>query len=170
MAHRVVVMYSRDDVVAARKLAGLAVHLGLPDQAPPPVTSIRVGLDDGGKDLPGDTSISVVDTFDSQSAGDEARKAIRSAIGSKIKNWSKPLHGIAIHAGPARDMNGKTLLVDYVKKVAVESSGSYGTIPGGGTIYYAIVFRRPILGARQSLRIAVAQSNAADEPITWDLQ
>lgn len=206
MAHRVVVMYNRDDVVAARKLAGLAVDLGRRDQTSPPVTSIRVTDGNGiGRLQPEDTSTSVVDSFDSASASEEARKAIKSAIGSKIKDWSKPLHGIALHVDPVRDISdslrlvvvavrnttskplyiipsdpaltiqtrdesGKTLLVDYAKKVAVESSGSYGTIPGGGTIYYAIVFRRPILGAHQSLRISVAQSNAVDEPIIWDLQ
>jgi hypothetical protein len=68
-----------------------------------------------------------------------------------------------------RDEHGKTLLVEQVKKLHVESSTSNEAIPGGATVYYAIVYQRPILGARQRLRVAVSQVNAADEPVATEL-
>ncbi len=42
MAHRCVVMYSREEVVAARRAAGLAVNLDGKDTSAPPTTSARV--------------------------------------------------------------------------------------------------------------------------------
>ncbi len=41
--------------------------------------------------------------------------------------------------------------------------------PAGAIVYYALVFETPILGVNQHLRVAVGQTNAADEPTAADL-
>jgi hypothetical protein len=67
------------------------------------------------------------------------------------------------------DQGKKTLLVEQIKPLHVESSGLGDSIPAGATLYYAIVYRRPVLGVRQRLRVTVGQVNAADDPAVADL-
>ncbi|HWP45255.1 MAG TPA: hypothetical protein VNO14_18580 [Blastocatellia bacterium] len=230
MAHRVVVIYNRDEVVTARRAAGLAVNLDEPDQGKAEIASLRIAeinassVADRGKEMSDAVSRPGIGRGDSlneslpessQAAGGskkdfdveaEAQKALKAAVysPSKIKNWSPPLHGITVAAASARDLRdnarlvvvavrntfsaplrlvpghpeiavetrdeqGKTLLVEQVKKLHVESSTSNEAIPGGATVYYVIVYQRPILGARQRLRVAVSQVNAADEPVATEL-
>ena len=64
------------------------------------------------------------------------------------------------------DDKGRTLQIEYVKKIGVQTTVTDDVIPGGETRYYALVYETPILGARQRLRVAVGQTNAADEPAT----
>ncbi len=60
---------------------------------------------------------------------------------------------------------GGILNVQTVKKIGQHTDASPADlIPGKSVQYYAIAYEAPILGARQRLRIAVATTNAADEP------
>jgi len=126
MAHRCVVMYSRDEVVAARRAAGLAVNLdGRSPQATqtPSVSSRRVG-DTGGAS----TEAGSADANDQLSAGvasvtlesgelvgnavrsnrrrranelpREAQRALREALAApaRFNRWSAPTHGLSISA------------------------------------------------------------------------
>jgi hypothetical protein len=248
MAHRVVILYDRAEVVAARRAAGLAVNLEEKEQerqersiriAPEsdrPSTTTESRSSDANPearpriverrrltDEPDDkNSIVKASTSDASERspssnyspkpdrdfGAEARKALKLAItSSKSKKWTRPAHGLSIATsipkdfndkdGPAivivavsnilpeplrivpgqpdlaietRDDEGKkTLLVERIKPVHVESSGLGDSIPAGATLYYAIVYRRPVLGVRQHLRVTVGQINAADDPVVADL-
>ena len=247
MAHRVVILYDRADVVAARRAAGLAVNLE-ESQRQQQEHSIRIAgqLDSttltevaGGNSLnlrpriaadgqPAETPedhnlvlkrVSAADHTDplSKSIPDadpahgleaEARKALKLAITSpKPKNWTRPLHGLSVATftpkdfkekdGAAmiivavsnvlpeplrivpgqpdlsletRDEQGKkTLLVERIKPIHIESSAFGDSIPAGSTLYYAIAYRRPVLGVHQHLRVTIGQINAADEPAVADL-
>lgn len=64
------------------------------------------------------------------------------------------------------DDQGKTLQIEQVKRLHVESTSLDGKIEAGGTAYFAVVYETPILGARQKLRVSVSQTEAADEPAT----
>jgi hypothetical protein len=247
MAHRVVVLYDRVAVVAARRAAGLAVNLeekeqerqersiriapetersststqsrstdGNPDARPRTVEPLRVadGRDNDSiiKASSSDTSQqspnSNSNTKPDRDFGAEARKALKLAItSSKPKKWTPAAHGLSIATSTPKDFNDKdgsaivivavsnilpeplrivpgqpdlaietrddqgkkTLLVEQIKPIHVESSGLGDSIPAGATLYYAIIYRRPVLGVRQHLRVTVGQINAADDPAVADL-
>jgi hypothetical protein len=67
------------------------------------------------------------------------------------------------------DKGSKTVLVEQIKPLHVECSGLGDSIPAGATLYYAIVYRRPVLGVHQRLRVTIGQINAADDPAVADL-
>lgn len=62
------------------------------------------------------------------------------------------------------DKKGKPLQVEKIKKLHVETTTISGALPASATVYYALVYEMPILGASQRLRVAVGQTNSADEP------
>ncbi|HEY7546373.1 MAG TPA: hypothetical protein VID27_15905 [Blastocatellia bacterium] len=62
------------------------------------------------------------------------------------------------------DKKGNPLQVEKVKKLRVETTTVGGALPAGTTVYFALVYEAPILGASQRLRVAAGQTNAADEP------
>jgi hypothetical protein len=246
MAHRVVVLYDRVAVVAARRSAGLAVNLeekeqerqersiriapetersststqsradANPDARPRTVEPLRVadGRDNDSiiKASSSDTAQQSPNTNSNtkpdRDFGAEARKALKLAItSSKLKKWTAAAHGLSIATSVPKDFNDKdgsaivivavsnilpeplrivpgqpdiaietrddqgkkTLLVEQIKPLHVESSGLGDSIPAGATLYYAIVYRRPVLGVRQRLRVTVGQINAADDPAVADL-
>lgn len=58
----------------------------------------------------------------------------------------------------------KVINIQSIKPLYTEASNASGEISAGGTIYYAIAYVSPVMSVRHRLRIAVAQSNATDEP------
>jgi hypothetical protein len=62
------------------------------------------------------------------------------------------------------DDKGKPLNIESIKKLHSEPSDSAGLILPGGTVYYAIAYVAPALGAHQRMKLSIAQTNAADEP------
>ena len=64
------------------------------------------------------------------------------------------------------DDKGKTLQLEQVKRLYVESTSLDGRLNKGEVVYYAIVYEAPVLGALQRLRVSVSQTEAADEPAT----
>ncbi len=64
---------------------------------------------------------------------------------------------------------GKPLQVERIKKLHMETTTRGSVLPAGAVVYYALVYETPILGAHQHLRVAVGQTNAADEPAAADL-
>src|SRR6266404_3376061 len=248
MAHRVVILYDRAEVVAARRAAGLAVNLEEKEQErqersiriaaetersststqsrstdanpelrprtvePVRSTDARDNNDSIIKPSSSDTSQQSPNTSSNTKSdrdfGAEARKALKLAItSSKPKKWTSAVHGLSISTSIPKDFNDKdgsaivivavsnilpeplrivpgqpdiaietrddqgkkTLLVEQIKPLHVESSGLGDSIPAGATLYYAIVYRRPVLGVRQRLRVTVGQINAADDPAMADL-
>jgi hypothetical protein len=248
MAHRVVILYDRAEVVAARRAAGLAVNLEEKEQErqersiriapetersstsaqsrsadasldarprtvePVRSTDTRDNSDSVVKASPSEMSQqsanSNSNTKPDRDFGAEARKALKLAITmSKPKKWTPAAHGLSIATSIPKDFNDKdgsaivivavsnilpeplrivpgqpdlavetrddqgkkTLLVEQIKPLHVESSGLGDSIPAGATLYYAIVYRRPVLGLRQRLRVTVGQINAADDPAVADL-
>jgi hypothetical protein len=237
MAHRIVILYDRADVLAWRRAAGLAVNLAerqdqqqqrsiriagepvapsaatdagsegdAPQVRPRTVEPRQMNAGVDGRSDSANTSARVAAKTDSDlDLEAQARKTLKLAITStKFKRWSRPIHGLSVATSTpkeigdgqvivvlavsnilpeplrivpgqpelaieTRDDNGKTLLVERIKPVHVESSGMDNSIPAGATLYYAIVYQRPVLGVRQHVRIFVGQINAADDPAVADL-
>jgi hypothetical protein len=61
---------------------------------------------------------------------------------------------------------GKPVNIESLKYLHVEASDSTQTIPAQGTTYYAVAYSPPVLGTHQQIRLSIAQSNAADQPVS----
>ena len=224
-AHRCVVMYNRDEVVAARRAAGLAVNLD--GREPPPKHSnatTRFGddADDGSGEVIVPRLSRLIADVDSSRADERVRsgraakkrpklsevanRALKDAIKNpnKMGAFAKSNHGLSLAVAPVVDLdvqarmvviavrndaqgvlrivqgnpevyvqtfddNGKTLQLEQVKRLYVESTSLEGKLNKGEVVYYAIVYEAPVLGALQRLRVSVSQTEAADEPATAGL-
>jgi hypothetical protein len=233
-AHRCVVMYNRDEVIASRRAAGLAVNLD--GREPEPVKrdngTVRFGdyrgsdrpkLDDDAQPVSGvkETSLLIADVNSDRAdertrsgkvskkkpkISEVANRALKDAVKapSKAGDFSKSNHGLSLAVAPAVDLDaqtrlvvigvrnespavlrivpgnpeiyvqtfdehGKTLQIEQVKRLHVESTSLEGKIAAGETVFFAVVYEAPILGARQRLRVSVSQTEAADEPATTSL-
>jgi hypothetical protein len=67
------------------------------------------------------------------------------------------------------DDRDRILQVEPVKSLEDEGSNAHGLIAPGATAVYLITYETPVLGAKQRLCVAVAQSAAADEPVMIEL-
>jgi len=67
------------------------------------------------------------------------------------------------------DESERVLQVEPVKPLKIEVSHFHGLIGPGDTAFYLITYETPVLGAKQRLCVAVAQSAAADEPVVVEL-
>ena len=222
-AHRCVVMYNRDEVVAARKMAGLAVNLDGRDPAPKRANgSVRFGDDaeeDAGEEIVVPKLSRLIADVDRSQAnqrvqsGKVSRKrpkfseVANTTLKDVIKNpnkmgaFGKPNHGLSMAVMPEIDLDvqsrmvviavrndgggvlrivegnpevyvqtfddkGKTLQLEQMKRLYVESTSLDGKLNKGEVVYYAIVYEAPVLGVLQRLRVSVSQTEAADEPAT----
>jgi len=62
------------------------------------------------------------------------------------------------------DEQAKPINLESIKKLHTEVSEGAESVAGGKTVYYAIAYVAPVLGAHQQVKIVVSQTNAADEP------
>jgi Na+-transporting methylmalonyl-CoA/oxaloacetate decarboxylase gamma subunit len=232
-AHRCVVMYNRDEVVASRRAAGLAVNLdgrepeaimrdtgtlrfgdyggsdGQPDRNAQPVLGVKkrsVVIADVNSDRADERVRSGKVSKKRPKISEVANRALKDAVKSPSKagEFSKSNHGLSLATAPAVDLDaqtrllvirvrndspavlgivpgnpeiyvqtfddqGKTLQIEPVKRLHVETTSLDGRIAAGETVYFAVVYEAPILGAQQRLRVSVSQTNAADEPATTTL-
>lgn len=219
-AHRCVISYDREEIVAARRAAGLAVNLGeveTPKAQPPIDLAVANPTPTPAPSqaaAPAPTPEPVVVEIKRKSKrvqGNSAepnvvvRNALAEAIREpkKFKKWSAPLHGLsvstlsrdvgertrmvvvavrntnaeAIRIVPGHpevsvetlDDKGARLQVEQIKKLYMETTTTGSVLPAGAVVYYAVVYETPILGAHQHLRVAVGQTNAADEPTAANL-
>src|SRR5262249_49559563 len=223
-AHRVVITYDRNEVIAARRAAGLSVNLDTNGEDKPRATaSLRMTAPSPAA-APGETTparaevphtapkmvadLAYIDLQHPAKWGQKTRDPVLAASLAlaeatksprSFKKWSEPTWGLSLSVSPIREVSkhsqmvtiavrntrnkdarilseqpnitletvdekGKPLQIESVKKLGVQTTVVDDLIPGGETRYYALVYEAPILGARQRLRVAVGQTNAADEP------
>jgi hypothetical protein len=67
------------------------------------------------------------------------------------------------------DEKGRVLQTDTLKRVKLECNSPKGLILPGETLRYLLTYEPPVLGAKQRLGVAVAQTTAADDPVTMEL-
>jgi hypothetical protein len=63
------------------------------------------------------------------------------------------------------DKTGNSLQIERLTKKYTETTALQGAIPAGATVYYAVVYENPVLGANQKLLVSVAHDRAADTPV-----
>ncbi|MDQ3742847.1 MAG: hypothetical protein M3444_00405 [Acidobacteriota bacterium] len=238
MAHRCVLSYSREEIVAARRAVGLAVNLDGrdPQSQNPLATSKRVAENTTQPVETSPPQIATPSTGAQKQAGGEARasvvlsggdptqatrnrkkraamdmaaeaeRALHTALAAptKFTHWSETVHGLSLAAlSPAEinerqrllvvaikntsstglrlvsgqpdldvatlDKRGQPIQVQSITKLFAPSTAPGDAIPAGTTVYYAVVYESPVLGAAQRLRVSVAQDAAADEPAVSSL-
>ena len=67
------------------------------------------------------------------------------------------------------DDHHKPLNIESIKKLHTEASDASGLVPAGGTVYYAVAYISPVLNVNQQVKVAVGQSDAADQPASTTL-
>ena len=63
------------------------------------------------------------------------------------------------------DKAGNGLQIERLTRNYTETTALEGAIPAGATVYYAVVYENPVLGANQKLRVSAAHDRAADVPV-----
>jgi hypothetical protein len=110
-AHRVVVNYDRNEVVAARRAAGLAVNLDSNIEVKQPLTaSVRVvPASNDGASRSGLQSVELK----KPSLGDVANEALTQGLKNTdgFGKWSKESHGLSISIAPAREVDKQSEVV-----------------------------------------------------------
>ncbi len=64
------------------------------------------------------------------------------------------------------DEKGNALQTERLERTYVETTSLEGLILPGSTVYYALVYNAPVMGASQRLRVLVSHREAADTPTT----
>ncbi|MGD9590705.1 MAG: hypothetical protein AB7Q37_17440 [Pyrinomonadaceae bacterium] len=64
------------------------------------------------------------------------------------------------------DKDGNSLLTSKLDIRYLETTAFEGLLLPGSTTFHALVYKAPTLGTNQKIRVVVAQSNAADAPIS----
>jgi len=115
-AHRVVVNYDRNEVVAARRAAGLAVNLDSNIEVKQPVTaSVRVvpasndARSSDGASRPGLQSAEVKKSSLVAVADEALNQGLKNTDG--FGKWSKESHGLSISIAPAREVDKQSQVV-----------------------------------------------------------
>jgi hypothetical protein len=180
-AHRVVVTYDRDEVIAARRAAGLAVNLDGAEEKGARTTSLRISPSQAATDetTPARTPtprapLRVADMADIDTTAppaklddktkDPARAAslaLTEATRSpkSFKKWSDTVHGLSLSISPVREVGKRSQLV----VVAVRNTRKVDAriIPGQPEIYLETVD-----GKGRPLQIEVVKKLATETTAT----
>lgn len=233
-AHRCVVGYNRDEVVAARRAAGLAFNLGedvkISNQ---PNTRANSKLVSGAVNSSNETVAENADKTESPSFIQTSLEVSRGSINRKndadkskqkpktalelsrlvnrrlaecLKNpaknfgaWSEAKNGLTLAVSSVTEIDaeqrlvvvavrnettanlrlvpgtpelevqttdeqGNALSVERLERTYVETTSLEGLVLPGSVSYYALVYRAPVMGASQRLKVLVSHREAADSP------
>jgi len=100
---------------------------------------------------------------------DESRRLVIVAVRNEVKDPIRLLADSPEVLVQTMDDKKKPVQMETLKRTVVETTALDGVVPAGQTVYYALVYESPILGAKQQLQVAVSQRNAADEPAAASL-
>ena len=227
-AHRCVISYDRETVIAARRAAGLAYNLGdesaVVRSANSKAVSKLVGSTDVGMPTPPASSSADPTQFKAnyvdvrreerdqyvKQAGKNkkdisylANKRLAECIKDTKKHfklWSKPQSGLQISVAKLTDVDDQTrLAVIAVRNVStsdlrllasspelqvhtvdasgnalqstrlnvayIETTSAEGLLTVGATVYYALAYQPPVLGANQTVKVLATHREAADAPV-----
>jgi hypothetical protein len=231
-AHRCVINYDREEVVAARRTAGLAYNLG-EEIRPTSVKNTRAN-----SKLVSSTSEETTDENTNETdsnpvrlvslevtkgslsrkseekpsknpkTGLELSRLVNKRLADCLKNpsknfgaWTKAVNGLSLAVSSVSEIDaeqrlvvvavrndstsnlrlvpgtpelqiltvdekGKALQTERLERIYVETTSSEGLLLPGSTVYYALVYKAPVMGTSQRLSVLVAHREAADSPTT----
>lgn len=233
-AHRCVINYDRDEVVSARRTAGLAYNLG-EDIKPTNNKNTRANSklvssqseetsekteEDSNKEeiIPVKLtqtevtkgSISRKENENKQKTpktGIELSRLVNKKLADCLKNpakilgnWSDTDNGLSLAASSVSEIDstqrlvivavrnnsttnlrlvpgtpelqiltvdgeGNPLQTERLERIYVETTSFEGLILPGSTVYYALVYNAPVMGASQRMSVLVSHREAADSPV-----
>lgn len=235
-AHRCVINYNRDEVISARRSAGLAYNLGGEDVKTNNQFNTRANsklVGGGGGEISSETIGEVKATNESSNfiqtslevsrgsisqkpnAGKSSKKPktalelsrfVNARLADALKNpkknlgaWSEAKNGLSLAVSVVAEIDAEQRLVvvavrnqstanlrlvpgtpeleiqttddkenalqtERLERTYVETTSLEGLILPGSVSYYALVYRAPIMGASQRLRVMVSHREAADSP------
>ena len=162
-AHRVVIKYKAEEVISARRIAGLATNLVGPEpglQAESitgtPVSELAVKTS---------TSIPLAETVvNLQPPKPDFKKPVETALSEAVKNpkwftkWNKERHGLAISTLPPRELNESARLVIFA--VRNTSREPLRVIPGYPELYVETLNdrQRPVEAGTKVEKLNLASS------------
>jgi len=123
-AHRLVINYKRDDVISARKTAGLATNLAEPEPDSQPKV-ITASLPEVSSEQSAVTTQQSADPqqrppSDFKEPTESALKAVL-ATPNPFQNWTEPRHGLRISVTPPRELTDNVRVVVFaVRNVSTE--------------------------------------------------
>ena len=164
-AHRLVISYNRDDVISARRTAGLATNLVLTEPtlqsevtlAPRSKTDKPTETNANGSSQPSEPTKRSKPDFK-----EPTESAVREAAANPkwFKKWATPRHGLTISAMSARELNDSTRLVLFaVRNVGTET---VRLISGYPDLYVETLNenRRPVETERRIEKLYFASSSS----------
>ncbi len=169
-AHRVVINYKTEDVISARRAAGLAINLTAPEPSSEGMPVKAVSVTEPAAELAIPTK--PVEPINLSAPNPDYSEPAEAAISDAIKNpkwfrnWTSPRHGLRISALPSRDLTEAARLVLF----AVRNTGTdtLRLISGYPDLYVETVNekRRPVeTGTRvPQLYLASSTSDARIQP------
>ncbi len=236
-AHRCVINYNREEVIAARRSAGLAYDLGEEVKTVPsrntkaasklvggsqplqeeeastskgsstevPIRSASIDIIKraGRKDGNNASSVSKSGADLSMLANKKLADCLKNPK-KQLGSWSQTNSGLTLAvsqiteidsdqrlvvvavrndtAGNLRlipgspefqvqtsDSQDNALQTERLERLYVETTSLEGMILPGSTVYYALVYKAPIIGVNQRVRILVSHREAADSPVAVSL-
>jgi hypothetical protein len=230
-AHRCVINYDRDEVVSARRAAGLAYNLG-EDIKPTNTKSTRANSklvssqteETSEENTNKEEIIPVKLTTTEVTKGNLSRKKedksnqtpktglelsrlVNKRLADCLKNpakslgaWSETNNGLSLAVSSVAEIDptqrlvivavrnnstsnlrlvpgtpelqiltvddkGNPLQTERLERIYVETTSFEGLILPGSTVYYALVYNAPVMGASQRLSVLVSHREAADSPV-----
>lgn len=231
-AHRCVINYNRDDIIAARRTAGLAYNLG-EEIRPTTGRNTRANsklvtetTEESTKENTNETDSNPVrlvslevtrgaisrksedKTSKNPKTGLELSRLVNKRLADCLKNplknlgtWTKAVNGLSLAVSKVSEIDaeqrlvivatrndsnsnlrlvpgtpelqiltvdekGNALQTERLERIYLETTSSEGLILPGSTVYYALVYKAPVMGASQRLSILAAHREAADSPTT----
>lgn len=115
-AHRVIVTYDRNEVIAARRAAGLAVNLDGSEEERSRTTSMRVSTPLAARNETASVHPQTPPVKGELKSSDPSRVAslaLTEATRSPrdFKKWNDPVHGLSLSGAPVREVSKNTQLV-----------------------------------------------------------
>ncbi|MGH9755609.1 MAG: hypothetical protein ACREA2_22745 [Blastocatellia bacterium] len=137
-AHRVVVTYDRNEVIAARRASGLAVNLDGSEEERSRTTSMRVSTPLAAQDETASVHARTPPAKSELKSSDPSRVAslaLTEATRSPrdFKKWNDPVHGLSLSVTPVREVSKNTQLV--VVAVRNTKKTDARIVPGQPEIY-----------------------------------
>lgn len=230
--HRCVINYNRDEVIAARRTAGLAYNLGeevkpttnkntransklvsLTNAEPTdeittetetnPVRLVSLDVTKGSISRKSEEKSSK-----NPKTGLELSRFVNKRLADCLKNptknlgaWTQAVNGLSLAVSSVSEIDidqrlvviavrndstqnlrlvpgtpelqiktldekGNALQTERLDRIYVETTSAEGLILPGSTVYYALVYKAPVMGASQRLSVLVSHREAADSPTT----
>jgi len=231
-AHRCVINYDRDEVIAARRTAGLAYNLGevtertnnkntransklvtstneettvenTNETESNPVRLVSLEVNKGSVSRKSEEKSSK-----NPKTGLELSRLVNKRLADCLKNpaknlgaWTAANNGLSLAVSSVSEIDaeqrlviiavrndsttnlrlvpgtpelqiktideqGNALQTERLERIYVETTSAEGLVLPGSTVYYALVYKAPVMGKSQRLSVLVSHAQAADSPTT----